>query len=495
VLAFSPSAKINPFFRYLFSILYLFRNRQFDELHWGDRLTKCLIELGPSFIKFGQTLATRSDLLGDESATALSLLQDRLPPFPFSEAKTTVEQELGFPTEQLFSSFNESPVAAASIAQVHYAITVEGNEVAVKILRPNIEIQFSRDIGLFFLLARILEYLAPTTRRFHPVQIVEVFSKTVELELDLRMEASAASELADNFKDDLNFKVPQIDWKRTSRRVLTLEKLSGYRPDDRDGLLKSGLQPKEILKKSACIFFHQVFRDGFFHADMHPGNVFVLKDGRIAPVDFGIMGRLDIKTRFFLADMLTGFLTRDYRRVAEVHFQAGYVPRDQSVEVFAQACRSIGEPILGLPLAEISLAKLLSQLFRITEQFRMETQPQLLLLQKTMLVAEGVGRQVDSSVNIWELAHPLIEQWMNENKSGKAQLHRRAAEILHFMERLPVLAENTEIVINQLAKGDLRMDPNMISSFQKHKHKVGWKYGWLVGFGLLVVIFLSIALS
>ena len=236
-----------------------------------------------------------------------------------------------------------------------------------------------------------------------------------------------------------------------------------------DGLIAAGHNPTEVLRKSACIFFNQVFRDGFFHADMHPGNVFILEDGRVAPVDFGIMGRLDVKTRDYLADMLTGFLTGDYHRAAAVHFEAGYVPAHKSLDAFTQACRSIGEPILGRPLADISLAQLLAQLFRITEQFEMQTQPQLLLLQKTMLVAEGVGRQINDQINIWELARPLIEQWMIENRSPQARLRRAAMEAAEFAARLPILAERTERSLNDLAQGGLRLHPDTVRRFAEER--------------------------
>ena len=442
-----------------------FRNRKYDSLRWGQRIALALVKLGPSFIKFGQTLATRSDLIGDDVATDLTLLQDRLDPFSFKEAKSIVENETGIPINELFSSFDEKPAAAASIAQVHYATTMNGEDVAVKILRPQIENAFASDLSLFKWIAKILENYISRTKRLQPVKVVQIFENTIGLEMDMRMEAAAAAELAKNFEGDPDFKVPQIFWETTTKRVLTIERLSGCRPDDIASLEKAGHDPSKILQKSACIFFNQVFRDGFFHADMHPGNVFITEDGKIAPVDFGIMGRLDLETRFFLADMLTGFLTRDYKKVAEVHFRAGYVPPDQSLEVFSQACRSIGEPILGLPLSEISLAKLLSQLFSITEKFEMETQPQLLLLQKTMLVAEGVGRQIDDRVNIWELARPLIEEWMITYRSPPARIQKISAELLTLAERIPKIIQNSELIINQASHGGLQLHTDTIKKY------------------------------
>jgi ubiquinone biosynthesis protein len=457
----------------------------------GERLAAALVALGPSFIKFGQSLATRSDLIGDDVARDLSRLQDKLPPFAFALAKATIEDELQASIIDSFASFDEVPVAAASIAQVHYAETHDGAEVAVKVLRPDIEVSFARDIDLFRWIAGVLDHHLPWIRRLRPVEVVELFAETVVVEMDMRMEAAAAAELAENFVGDPDFKVPAVDWQRTTRRVLTLERLRGHRPDDVEALAAEGHDPTEVLRKSACIFFNQVFRDGYFHADMHPGNVFILEDGRVAPVDFGIMGRLDVKTRHFLADMLIGFLTGDYQRVSEVHFRAGYVPAHKSVDAFAQACRSIGAPILGRPLSEISLAQLLAQLFRVTEQFEMETQPQLLLLQKTMLVAEGVGRQVNNEVNIWELARPLIEQWMIENRSPQARLKQATTDALALAERLPALADRAERAISDLADGGLRLHPETVRQFAEARHR-GRVRAWPLVVGALVVVLLIV---
>ena len=428
------------------------RDRSFDNRNWGERLVYCFIALGPSFIKFGQTLATRADIIGRDNALALTQLQDNLSPFCFEQVELIVSSEFNCSIENLFSQFEKKPIAAASIAQVHFATLVNGPDVAVKILRPDIEKLFDRDIKLLFWLAELLERFFPATQRLRPVEVIQVFSASIKLELDLRMEASAASELADNFSEDTDFKVPKIYWDYTSRRVLTIEKVTGCRPDNRQELTRMDLAPRQLVKKSARIFFNQVFRDGFFHGDMHPGNVFILEDGRIAPVDFGIMGRLDMSTRVFLAKMLIGFLTKDYHSVAKLHFQAGYISEGQSVEMFAQACRSIGEPILNRPLAEISLANLLSQLFRITKQFEMEIQPQLLLLQKTMLVAEGVGRQLDPTVNIWELAQPMIRDWMVKTQLPKIPLQSLSIDLPEFINRLPSLLKNLEITLENLAK-------------------------------------------
>ena len=425
----------------------------------GERLAAACEALGPTFIKLGQALSVRSDLVGEDVASDLSLLQDRLPPFPSERAKAIIEEELGRTIEELFDRFDSESIAAASIAQVHFATTADGAEVAVKVLRPKVETVFARDLDLMYWVARLVERARPDLRRLKPVEVVRTFEETVLLEMDLRMEAAAAAELAENFAGDRDFLVPGVDWQRTSRRVLTTERIDGISIDEVEALVEAGLNPRVIIEKSARVFFCQVFRDGFFHADMHPGNMFIGRDGALMPVDFGIMGRLDRKTRNYLADMLLAFLQRDYRQVAEVHFQAGYVPAHKSRDAFTQACRSIGEPILGLPLDQISLARLLAQLFQVTGQFEMETQPQLLLLQKTMLIAEGVSRKLDPAVNMWVLAQPLIEEWMRENRGPEARIRDAAETALAQLERLPVLLDRIDTASKMVEQGGMRLHP------------------------------------
>jgi ubiquinone biosynthesis protein len=418
----------------------------------GQRLAAAFNELGPSFIKLGQLLSTRADLLGEEIAVDLASLQDRLPPFPGAEARALIEAEFACPLGVLFASFDETAIAAASIAQVHFARTAEGRNVAVKVLRPGIAAAFARDLDLFLWLAGLAERLQPALRRLKPVEVVQTLAEVVRIEMDLRLEAAAAAELAENFAGDPNFRVPRVDWQRTRRTVLTLERINGIHIDDRATMLAAGHRIEDVLGKAAAAFFNQVFRDGFFHADLHPGNMFVDTDGAIVVVDFGIMGRLDRATRFFLADMLIGFLSGDYRRVAEVHFAAGYVPPRRSVDAFTQACRSIGEPILGRPLQEISIARLLAQLFEITEQFEMETQPQLLLLQKTMVVIEGVGRRLDPEINIWTLARPLIEGWMRDNRGPEASARLGLETLVDLAERVPRLVRSLETLVTDWSR-------------------------------------------
>lgn len=457
--------------------------RRPSALRRGQRLALALCEMGPSFIKFGQSLATRPDLVGAQIAADLTELQDRLPPFPTVAAIASIEAELGRPLSEIYTSFDETPVAAASIAQVHYA-TIAGDDgaaqdVAVKVLRPNIEKALARDLDLLLWCAEWLVRTQPGLRRLKPVEAVGTFARVIAMEMDLRMEAAAASELGENFIGDPTFQVPAVDWRRTGRRVLTLERMTGIRIDDRTRLLAAGHDIDRVLAHAAAAFFNQVFRDGFFHADLHPGNLFVGGDDTVQAVDFGIMGRLDLETRRFLGEMLLGFLQGDYRRVADVHFRAGYVPADQSLEDFMQACRAIGEPLLGLPLSEISIGRLLGQLFQVTEQFHMETQPQLLLLQKTMVVAEGVGRSLNPTVNMWQLARPLIEDWMIANLGPAARVLEAARDLLQGLERLPRTLANLERATAALADGGVRVHSDSVTAFrggasQPTGHAIAW---------------------
>ena len=432
----------------------------------GQRLAAACEALGPTFIKLGQALSVRSDLVGEEVAADLSALQDQLPPFPSDQARGIIEEEFGMPLDQLFDHFESDSIAAASIAQVHFATTTDGRDVAVKVLRPGVAARLAKDIDLMLWVARLVERAHPPFRRLKPVEVVRTFQETVRLEMDLRLEAAAAVELATNFEDDPDLRVPAVDWERTSRRVLTTERIEGIRIDEVAALVDAGLDPADIIERSARVFFYQVFRDGFFHADMHPGNMFIGPDGGLMPVDFGIMGRLDRKTRNYLADMLLAFLQQDYRRVADVHFQAGYVPAHKSRESFMQAARSIGEPLFGKPLEQISLARLLAQMFQVTEQFEMETQPQLLLLQKTMLVAEGVSRKLDPGVNMWVLSEPLIEEWMRANRGPEARIRDMTETALLQIERLPGLLDRLDQASRMIEEGGVRLHPDTVEAFR-----------------------------
>ena len=434
--------------------------KEVAQLRPGQRLALALTALGPTFIKFGQTLSTRADLLGESTAADLSELQDRLPPFPGAQARAAIERDFDVPLSALFSAFNDVPVAAASIAQVHFATTADGRDVAVKVLRPGIREAFARDLEFFFWMAGLAERYAPKLRRLRPIEGVETFAATTRLEMDLRFEAAAAQEMAENFAGDSTFKVPGVDWQRTAEHVLTLERVAGTRVDDRAAVVAAGLDPVAVVKTAGEAFFKMVFRHGFFHADMHPGNLFVTNAGVIIAMDFGIMGRVDPATQKTLGEMLLGFLTRDYKRVAEVHIEAGYVPARHAVEDFAQAARTIAEPIMGKPIAEISIARLLGQLFQITETFEMEAQPQLLLLQKSMLLAEGVGRRLAPEVNMWELSRPLIEQWMRERFGPEGKVVDVVTGTLTSLEKLPRIIERVDTVTAELARDGLKLHPD-----------------------------------
>lgn len=462
-------------------------------LRLGQRLALALAHLGPTFIKFGQALSTRADLLGEEVAADLSELQDRLPPFPFAEAKRQIETDFGRPLSELFASFEETPVAAASIAQVHFAVTTENQDVAVKVLRPNVGEAFRRDIALLYWLAEQAVRAAPKLQRLKPREVVATFENTVRLEMDFRFEAAAAQEIAENFAGDAHFKVPAVDWQRTSEHVLTLERVAGLRVDDRDAVEAAGLDPIAVVQTAAEAFFKMVFRHGFFHADMHPGNLFVTPEGVVIAMDFGIMGRIDKATQRTLGEMLLGFLTRDYKKVAEVHVQAGFVPAHKSVDEFAQACRSIAEPILGKPISEISLARLLGQLFRITETFEMQTQPQLLLLQKSMLVAEGVGRGLAPETNMWELARPMIEGWMRDQLGPEAQVATAAESALATLAKVPRIIDRMDAATAELQTHGLKLHPDTAKAMRGEGS--GWPrwLPWAVAGVLLVALVLQAA--
>ncbi len=438
-----------------------------NETHLSEALTS----LGPSYIKLGQFLATRDDIIGRELARDLSTLQDRLPPFSQAEALAAVEEALGSPINQLYAEFGP-PVAAASIAQVHKARVREADgtlkPVAVKVLRPGIEQRFQKDLDSYFFAARAIERFHPPSRRLRPIAVVDTLAKSVAIEMDLRMEAAALSEMAENSKNDEGFRVPQVDWTRSARRVLTLEWIDGIPISDRDALAAAGHDVKALGARLMQTFLRHAMRDGFFHADMHPGNLFVDEEGRIVAVDFGIMGRLDFKERRFLAEILCGFLNRNYQRVAEVHFEAGYVPRKHSVAQFAQALRAIGEPIMDRPASEISMAQLLGQLFQYTEVFDMQTRPELLLLQKTMVVVEGVGRTLDPELNMWVVSEPVVKEWMEQTFGAGAQFEAAAegaASVGRFMGDIPKLlgqAERTAEALSSMAEEGLRLDDHTV---------------------------------
>ena len=428
----------------------------------GQKLARAFTDLGPSFIKLGQFISTRADLVGETMAADLAELQDHLPPFDTATARGIVEGELGDTIENLFAAFDAVPKSAASIAQVHMATTTDGRRVAVKVLRPRIERAFDRDLSLFYWIADLAERAQPRLRRLKPTQLVALFEEQVRIEMDLSLEAAAAHELSENFAGDPTYNVPQVDWQRTAPRVFTATEIAGIRIDDREGLIAAGHDLDTVLERAATIFFKQVFRDGYFHGDQHPGNMFIDAQGNVVAVDFGIMGRLDRPTRYFLADMLLALLDRDYHRLATVFVAAGYLPAPDGtthdLPVFAQALRAISEPVFGQPLREISFAKLLGQMFRLSESFRMEVQPQLLLLQKNMMMAEGVSRSLNPDLNTWQLAAPLIEDWMRENRGPEARIRETARDWARILGRLPETLGRVEKVVADIERGGLRLD-------------------------------------
>ena len=395
-----------------------------SNLNFGQRLAGLFQSLGPIYIKFGQTLSTRPDLIGIEVADNLKYLQDKLPPFSSKIVKAKIEERFGQKLFDLFDSFEDTPVAAASIAQVHKAKLKSGEIVAVKILRPNIAQKYEEDIAFLEYGAEIITRFLKKAKRLRPKEIMSVFRQSMNLELNLRSEAAAASRIFDNFVNDSSLHIPRIYWQLTHDDIITLEWIEGVSIYDREAIEKLGFDPKNIAAAIAVIFFNQAYRDGFFHADLHPGNILVCPSGKVALVDFGIIGILAEDDRIAIAEILYAFLKRDYKLVAEVHHRVGYIPKETNLEYFAQSCRAVAEPIIGIAIKNISIGNLLAQLFKVTEEYGMETQPQLLLLQKTMVVVEGIGQSLDEDINMWILAEPWIKKWAAKNLSPEAKLLR-----------------------------------------------------------------------
>ena len=424
-----------------------------------DALARAMERLGPSYVKLGQFLATRPDVVGIETARSLERLQDRMAPFGRDEAVKIIERSFGQKVDEIFSSFGE-PVAAASIAQVHRARTHDGEssrDVAVKILRPGIEARFRRDLSDMLYASRLAERSSAEARRLRLVEVVETLTRSVRLEMDFRLEAAAASEFAENVADDPDLRAPGVDWNRTTRDVLTVEWIDGIPLSDLTALREAGFDLPKLGRNVIQSFLRHAVRDGFFHADMHQGNLFVDPQGRIVAVDFGIMGRLTPAERKFLAEILFGFITRDYRRVAIVHFDAGYVPKTHGVDEFAQAIRAVGEPIHSRTADQISMAKVLTLLFEITALFDMSTRTELVLLQKTMVVVEGVGRTLDPNLDMWATAEPVIRAWI-EGNLGPAGKMKDAGDTLtaalQALARAPQMLERIDRVSERLSAAE-----------------------------------------
>ncbi|HEV7415123.1 MAG TPA: 2-polyprenylphenol 6-hydroxylase [Tianweitania sediminis] len=432
----------------------------------SQRLIRAVERLGPSYVKLGQFLATRPDVVGSELALDLTELQDRMPTFPDAQSRLMIEGSLGRSVDALFTRL-EPPVAAASIAQVHPGEIIDplgGRKVAVKVIRPGIRQRFYADLDSFFLAARLQERFIPSTRRLKPVEVAQTLAQTTKIEMDLRLEAAALSEIAENTRNDPGFRVPAVDWERTGRDVLTLEWIDGVKLNNVPAIRAAGHDMEALAVTLIQSFLRHTLRDGFFHADMHPGNLFVEADGTLVAVDFGITGRLGKKERRFLAEILYGFITRDYRRVAEVHFEAGYVPHRHDVASFAQAIRAIGEPIHGQPAETISMGKLLTLLFEVTELFDMQTRPELVMLQKTMVVVEGVARSLDPAFNMWRASEPVVSSWIRDNLGPRGLLsdaEDAAKAFVSLARQAPELAARTERLsaeIDKMAENGMRFD-------------------------------------
>jgi ubiquinone biosynthesis protein len=409
----------------------------------GERLALAFEGMSPPYVKLGQMLATRPDIIGFEMAGDLGRLQDRMPPFPQREAVAEIERTFGKPLSEIFAGFS-GPIAAASIAQVHRARLKDGREAAVKILRPRIEIIAARELRAFGRAARLIERLSKAARRLEPVKFVETLKAAAAIELDLRLEAGAASALAEDMKSLPHVRIPEIVWPLSAKRVLTTEWIAATPIADLAALDRDGVDRKRLARTVIETFLYQALHKGFFHADMHQGNLMVDKEGRLVLIDFGIMGRLDEKTRRTFAEIIHGFITRDYKKNAEVHFAAGYVPAGHSVEAFATALRSVGEPLFGKSADAVDMSRVLQQLFDVTALFDMHLRPELILLQRTMVAAEGVARALDPSINLWEAATPVVKSYIADEIGPRRQARRLRDATLKALEiapRLPAYVE------------------------------------------------------
>ncbi len=460
----------------------------------GERLSKSLESMGTTFIKLGQFLATRPDIIGESLSRELENLQDRLPPFSQDQAKKIINDDLGINTYNSIIDLSE-PVAAASIAQVHKA-KIDDNgtikDVAIKILRPDIKKIFNEEIDAIMLFAFLVESLIKKTKRLKLVEVVFLLKEITNLEMDLRFEAAAANEYAENTKNDIGFNVPKIYWNYTSENVMTLDWVEGISIRETEELKKRDVNTKKLAEDIIQNFLRHAVRDGFFHADMHQGNILIDNDGLIVPIDFGIMGRLDKMSKRFLAEILFGFIQRDYKKVAEVHLIAGLVPKDVPINDLAQALRSIGEPIFGQAVKDISGGKLLKQLFDVTEKFNMQTQPQLLMLQKTMVVVEGVARKLNPETNIWTTSKPILENWLKETKNPMTTINETinsTSEVIKRLPEFPEIMDKANQALTFLASGQIPQNSNSYNALSdKRSEMVAFRNQSIIGFLLLVIL-------
>jgi ubiquinone biosynthesis protein len=469
-----------------------------------SRLGAALTRLGPTYVKLGQFLATRPDVVGTSIARDLEVLQDKMPAFGQKEAEAAIAAAFDKPLSSIYADFGPA-VAAASIAQVHRAevITTDGarKPVAVKVLRPGIERRFRVDLDAFYFAARNAERFSAEARRLRLIEVVNTLDRSVRLEMDFRLEAAALSEMAENTREDPDFRVPGVDWDRTARDVLTLEWIDGTSLKDRASLVAKGFDLPALGRSVIQNFLRHALRDGFFHADMHPGNLFVDSEGHLVAVDFGIMGRLGPKERRFLAEILFGFITRDYHRVAQVHFDAGYVPRHHSVEAFAQAIRAIGEPIHNRTAEDISMAKLLTLLFEVTGLFDMRTRPELILLQKTMVVVEGVARSLDPRLDMWKTSDPVVRDWISRNLGPIGMLEgatQGAGEIGRFLADVPSLLTRAGSLLEQMdaiTRDGLVLSPETVDAIgvaEARRNRPTALALWLIAFLLFAIAWMLI---
>ncbi|WP_457675254.1 ubiquinone biosynthesis regulatory protein kinase UbiB [Thiolapillus sp.] len=443
------------FFRYLSPFYWLQKGQRPGH---GVRIRRTLEDLGPIYIKFGQILSTRRDLLPDDIAEELVKLQDNVPPFPAEQSRAIVEKALGGPVEDIFARFETEPMASASIAQVHAATLHSGEEVVVKVVRPGIEKAIRKDVDLMYTLARLAQKYSKEARRLRPVEVVEEYEKTIFDELDLMREAANASQLRRNFENSEMLYIPRVYWDYCRNNVMVMERVYGTPVDEVETLKAQGVSMALLGERGVEIFFTQVFRDNFFHADMHPGNIFVEPSGRYISVDFGIMGTLTTEDQRYLAENLLAFFHRDYRRVAELHVESGWVPEGTRVEEFEAAIRTVSEPIWEKPLADISFGHFLLRLFQTARRFDMEVQPQLVLLQKTLLNIEGLGRMLYPELDLWATAKPFMEKWLSEQVGPKAFLRRMKEALPQASEQLPEIPRLAYRVLKNAEEGKLRLN-------------------------------------
>lgn len=433
----------------------------------GVRLRLALEELGPIFIKLGQALSTRKDLLPEDLSVELTKLQDDCPPFDEDHSRRIIEKALKLPINEAFSQFEATPMASASMAQVHAATLPTGEDVVIKVVRPNIKPVIQQDVSIMYSLARLLELAVKESRRLHPVEVVGEFEKTILDEMDMMREAANAAQLKRNFENSDLLYVPEIYWSHTNENVMTMERIYGIRISEVDKLIEAGIDLTDLSAKGVTIFFTQVFKHNFFHADMHPGNIFVLPDGRYAAIDFGIMGTLTPEDQRYLAENLLAFFNRDYLRVSELHIESAWVPRDTRVNELESAIRAVCEPIWDRPLKDISFGLFLMRLFQTARRFGMEVQPQLVLLQKTLLNIEGLGRQLDDELDLWDTAKPFLEDWMQERVGLKSLIKNTKRNLPFWIENAPQIPGLVHSVLNKAAHGQLELHSGQLSRFEQ----------------------------